>query len=190
MSRIGLKPIEILEGVTVKIENGVVLVEGPKGKLSQTIDSKIKAVIEDNKIKVTRVNEIGKTKAMHGTTRQLIYNMIKGVTDGWAKGLEIQGTGFRVTLTGNDLVFALGFSHPVNFPAPEGITFTVVENKITVSGIDKSLVGQTAAKIRAIRPPDAYKGKGIRYEGEQIKLKPGKQAKVGAVGAPAKAGGK
>ncbi|PIU04007.1 50S ribosomal protein L6 [Candidatus Shapirobacteria bacterium CG08_land_8_20_14_0_20_39_18] len=181
MSRIGLKPIEIPQGVTVKIENGLVSVEGPKGKMIQAINSKINAVIKDNKIEVARVNEEGKTKAMHGTMRQIIFNMIKGVTDGWTKGLEIQGTGFHASLNGNDLVFALGFSHPVNFPAPDGITFITVENKITVSGIDKSLVGQVAANIRAIKPPDVYKGKGIRYEGEQIKLKPGKQAKVGVV---------
>lgn len=190
MSRIGLKPIEIPQGVTVNIQNGNVLVEGPKGKLTVTIKSNIKAEVKDNKIEVVRTNEEGKTKALHGTVRQLLFNMVKGVTDGWTKGLEIQGTGFRVTLNGNDLTFALGFSHPVNFPAPAGIAFTVTENKIMVSGIDKSLVGQVAANIRAIKPPDVYKGKGIRYEGEQIKLKPGKQAKVGTVGGAAKPAGK
>lgn len=189
MSRIGLKPVEIPEGVKVNLNNQLVSVEGPKGKLEWLADRRLKISISENKLEVARSNDDGKTRAVHGTTRQLIDNMINGVTKGWQKTLEIQGTGFRAALSGQDLTLSLGFSHPVKVTAPVEITFSVVENKITVSGIDRSKVGQMAANLRAIKPPDPYRGKGIRYEGEQIKLKPGKQAKAGAVGG-AKPGGK
>lgn len=186
MSRIGKKTIEIPSGVNVKIDRRLVTVEGPKGVLSMTFAPGVDVVMSDNHLNVTRKNETQLSRALHGTTRQIIYNMIKGVSEGWSKSLEVVGTGFRVTLNGDKLVLALGFSHLVEIKAPEGISFTVSENKITVSGIDKGLVGQITANIRATKPPDPYKGKGIRLAGEKIKLKPGKQAKVGGAVAGAK----
>lgn len=178
MSRIAKKPIMIEEGVTITLENDVVKVKGPKGELSLKLPFGVKVEINEKDVKITApANKQDKA----GTIRQLIYNMVVGVTKEWSKTLEIQGTGFRVQLEGEKLVMALGFSHQVNVNPPQGITFTVAEQrKITVSGPDKQLVGETSAKLRAIKPPDPYKGKGIRFENEYIKLKPGKQVKVGA----------
>lgn len=182
MSLIGRKPIEIPLGVTVNCESGFLTVEGPKGLLKQPIPKGITVKIGDNQVRVSRLSDEKEKRALHGTVRQVIFNLIKGVTDGWQKKLEVVGIGYRPSLVGQNLILSLGFSHPVEVVPVEGVVFTVMENKITVSGIDKVLVGQMAAKIRAIKPPDAYKGKGIRYEGELIKLKPGKQAKAGAIG--------
>jgi large subunit ribosomal protein L6 len=181
MSRIGQKPIEIPTGVGLKVAGSQVEVKGPLGVLNQEIRPEIKVKTEGNQVLVARVNNTKLARSLHGLTRTLIANMILGVTEGFKKDLEIQGTGYRVKLEGDKLVFSLGFSHPVVFESIEGIKFEVAdERKITVSGINKILVGNVAAKIRKIRPPDAYKGKGIRYQGEEIKLKPGKAGKAGA----------
>jgi len=186
MSKIGKQPIEIPAEVEVLIKDDLVSVNGSKGKLELRIAPKIKLAIEDKKIIVSRLGEDKQAKANQGTTRQLIANMIKGVKEGWVKVLEIQGTGYRASLSGKNLVLSLGFSHPVEIIPPEGIEFQVEKNEIKVIGADKALVGQETAKIRKIRPPDVYKGKGIRYLGEVIKLKPGKAAKtIMAGGAPA-----
>lgn len=179
MSRLGKKEIIIPEGVKVELNDRVVSVAGPKGQLELRLMPGIDVEIGEGKVLTKSKN--GLPTAMHGTTRQILANMIVGVTTGWAKTLEVVGTGYRVSLEGEKLIFSLGFSHPVEFPPPEGIKFSVFENKITVSGADRALVGNTAAQIRHLRPPDAYKGKGIKYEGEKIKLKPGKAAKMGAV---------
>lgn len=181
MSRIGKKAILIPEGVTIDFRGGVLTISGPKGTLELKIHSGVELQINAKSIVVARKRDDKILKALHGTTRQLVENMVRGVTQGWTKTLELVGTGYRVSLEGNRLVLSLGFSHKVEFVAPQGITFAVAENKITVLGISKELVGQTAAKIRQLRPPDAYKGKGIRYQGELVKLKPGKTAKVGAM---------
>ncbi len=186
MSRIGKKPIKIPDGVTVKVDGGVVSVVGPKGALNFNFRPEIKISVADNVINVDRVSETNKAKSLHGLCRTLVENMIMGVTTGWNKGLEMVGVGYRGALEGTTLVLNVGFSHPVKFEAPEGITFTVLDNtKINVSGIDKQLVGETSAKIRRIRPPEPYKGKGIRYIGEVIRRKAGKAA-AKAVGGPAK----
>lgn len=178
MSRIAKKPIIIENGVTVSLNGGIVTVKGPKGELFLKLPPSVKVEVGENEVRVTAS---GNNQDKAGTIRQLIANMVTGVVKEWSKTLEIQGTGFRAQLDGEKLVMALGFSHQVEVNSPIGITFTVAEQKkITVSGPDKFLVGETAAKIRAIKPPDAYKGKGIRYENEYVKLKPGKQVKVGA----------
>lgn len=183
MSKIGKTPITIPEQVMVKIEGSLVTASGPKGELTFKIPAQIKVVKEKDKLVLTRVSDEGKTKALHGTVRQCLANMLRGVWQGFSKTLEIVGTGYRANLEKDRLVLSLGFSHPIEFPCPEGVKFEVEGGKIKVEGADKVLVGQTAANIRKIRPPDAYKGKGIRYEAEAVKLKPGKAAKVGA-GAP------
>jgi large subunit ribosomal protein L6 len=183
MSRIGIKPIKIDATITAKLEGGEIFVEGPKGKLSLKIPRNIEVEIGPEEIKVTPKKDALKMGALWGTIRQLIANMVIGVKDGWSKTLEIQGTGFKAVLNGDKLVLSLGFSHPVEIIAPEGISFAVTERKVTVSGIDKAVVGEMAANIRKIKPPDAYKGKGIRYDKEYIKLKPGKQVKAGLAGA-------
>lgn len=182
MSRIGKQPTEIPEGVEVLVKDEVVTVVGPKGKLTFKPAPKIKVTIKDEQISVSRQTEGKQAKANHGTTRQQIVNMIKGVKEGWTKTLEIHGTGYRAKMEEEKLVLSLGFSHPVEVVPPEGIEIQTEKNFIKVSGIDKALVGREAAKIKNIRPPDAYKGKGIRYQGEKIRLKPGKAAKVGAAG--------
>lgn len=185
MSRIGKKPVKIPSEVTVKIDGQVVTVTGPKGTLTQTFRPEIALRADRGNILVERVAATPKAKALHGLTRTLVENMVFGVDKGWNKGLEIVGVGYRGTVEGSDLVLNLGFSHQVKFPAPAGIAFEVKQNIINVSGIDKQLVGETAAQIRRLRPPEPYKGKGIRYVGEVIRKKPGKAAKaVGA--APAK----
>jgi large subunit ribosomal protein L6 len=183
MSRIGIKPIKIDSSITVKLENGEVFVEGPKGKLSLKIPRNIEVEIGAEEVKVMPKKDALKMGALWGTIRQLIANMVFGVTQGWSKTLEIQGTGFKAVLNGDKLVLSLGFSHPVEIIAPEGISFAVTERKVTVLGIDKTAVGEMAANIRKIKPPDVYKGKGIRYDQEVIKLKPGKQVKAGLAGA-------
>lgn len=183
MSRIGNLPIQIPEGVTVEKTGGQVLVKGSKGELKMNIDPKIEVLIGGQNILVKRKNEQKATKALHGLTRALLANMIKGVTEGWSKTVELVGVGFRAQSLGDTLNLTIGFSHPVKIRAPVGILFEVEDNtKITVSGIDKQLVGQVAAKIRAIKKPEPYKGKGIRYEGEYIRRKAGKAGKVEAAG--------
>ncbi|WP_125106983.1 MULTISPECIES: 50S ribosomal protein L6 [Gulosibacter] len=178
MSRIGRLPIEIPAGVEVKLDGALVSVKGPKGELKLTVAQPIEVKVEEGQVLVTRPDDERESRALHGLTRTLIFNNIIGVTAGYTKDLEVVGTGYRVMAKGSDLEFALGFSHPVNVPAPEGITFKVEgQNKISISGIDKQLVGETAANIRKIRPPEPYKGKGIRYAGEQVRRKAGKAGK-------------
>jgi large subunit ribosomal protein L6 len=164
--------------VDVTIDGQAVSVKGPKGSLSLTVAEPITVVREDAELRVSRPNDDGPVRALHGLSRTLIANMITGVTQGYSKTLEIVGVGYRVQARGSDLEFALGFSHPVPVRAPEGITFTVESpTRLTVSGIDKQQVGEVAAKIRKIRRPDPYKGKGVRYQGEVIKRKVGKTGK-------------
>lgn len=179
MSRIGKKPIPIPQGVEVKIENHTISIKGPKGELHFTFDPKIKVEKQNTEIKVLAIER--EAKALWGTTRAIIANMITGVTQGFKKQLEIQGVGYKAEVKGKKLILYVGFTHPVEIEAPEEIEFKVEKNIITVSGIDKQLVGQIASKIRAQKPPDPYKGKGIRYLGEQVKLKPGKKV-VGVAG--------
>lgn len=184
MSRIGNSPIVIPSGVTVSKTDSVVSVTGPKGDLSLSVDPSIGVEIEGDKVIAKRKSEQKRVKALHGLTRNLIANMIAGVTNLWSKNLELVGVGFRAQVNGNKLVLNVGYSHPVEIIAPEGINFEVADNtRIKVSGIDKQLVGQIAANIKKVRVPDVYKGKGIRYQGEYIRKKLGKSAKVGAAGA-------
>ncbi len=192
MSRIGIKPIEIPEGVTVFVQKEKVTVEGPHGKITQKIRPEIKVSVEEQKVKVSRLSQSKSAKALHGTVRALIANLITGVTQGFKKRLKLVGTGFRVKKEGDNLVLSVGFSHPVTIKPIEGIKFEAVgHNEIVVSGLDKALVGQVSASIRKIKEPDVYKGKGIRYQKELIKLKPGKAIKVGDEGAaPTKEGQK
>lgn len=179
MSKVGKKPIEIPSGITVSVgAKNQVSVKGPKGELKQDFDLNVKIEIKDNEVLVTPVKEVKRLYAVWGLVRNLIANMIEGVSKGYSKKLEILGVGYKVALKGKDLDLSLGFSHPVLFKAPEGITFNVEKNIITISGIDKQLVGQVSADIRKLRKPEPYKGKGIRYEGEQVRRKVGK--KVGA----------
>ena len=175
MSRIGKKPILILEGVEVKIEGQKVIVKGPKGELQKEIRPELKVEKKDNQILITPAKETKKTKAFWGLSRAIIFNMIKGVKEGFEKKLEIQGVGFRANLEGEDLVLNIGYSHPVKIKKPESINFSVVKNIITVSGSDKELVGQITARIREVRKPEPYKGKGIRYLGEEVRRKVGKK---------------
>jgi len=175
MSRVGKKPIEIPEGVEVKIENSKVIVKGPKGELQREVRPEIKVEIKDKEIVVIPQKETKKTNAFWGLTRTLIYNMVKGVTEEFEKKLQLEGVGYKVNLEGENLVLQVGFSHLVKIKKVEGINFSVEKNIITISGIDKELVGQVAAKIRKVRPPEPYKGKGIRYVGEEIRRKAGKK---------------
>jgi large subunit ribosomal protein L6 len=178
MSRIGKSPIPIPSGVEIKQAGSVVTVKGPKGTLTTEIHPDMIIKIEDGVLNVERPTEQRGHRSLHGLTRALVNNMVVGVTEGFTKNLEIQGVGYRVAAKGKDLEFALGFSHPVTVSAPEGISFEVPQpTRITVSGADKQAVGQVAANIRALRPPDAYKGKGIRYAGEIVRKKAGKAAK-------------
>lgn len=176
MSRIGKKPILIPDDVEVKIEKQNVLIKGPKGELSLEIQPEIKVEMEDKKLLVKPKIETKKTKAFWGTTRALLANMIKGVREGYEKKLEIEGLGFKAQLSGENLLLYVGFSHPVEIKSPSGIKFSVDKNIIAVSGIDKKLVGQISANIRKAKPPEPYKGKGIRYLGEVIRRKVGKKA--------------
>ena len=178
MSRIGRLPIPVPSGVDVAIDGQAVSVKGPKGALSLTIAEPISVAQEEAVINVTRASDEGKVRALHGLSRTLIANMVTGVTQGYSKTLEIVGVGYRVQAKGKDLEFALGFSHPVLVNPPEGITFRVeAPTRFVVEGIDKQLVGETAARIRKLRKPDPYKAKGVRYQGEVIRRKVGKAGK-------------
>jgi len=199
MSRVGKKLIEIPEDVEVKVEGNKVTIKGPKGELQKEVRPEVKVEIKEpasakasafgstksvsgqtksagkGKIFISPRKETKKTKAFWGLTRALLFNMVKGVTEGYEKKLQIEGVGYRATLEGEDLVLQVGFSHPVKIKKPEGVNFLMEKNIITVSGIDKELVGQIAAKIRKVRPPEPYKGKGIRYVGEEVRRKAGKK---------------
>jgi large subunit ribosomal protein L6 len=178
MSRIGRLPIDIPGGVTVTVEGQNVSVKGPKGELSLVVSAPIEVAIEDNQVVVTRPNDERLSRSLHGLTRTLINNQIIGVTQGYTKGLEVVGTGYRVAAKGNSLEFALGYSHPITVDPPAGITFQVEgNNKVTVVGIDKQAVGEVAANIRKLRKPEPYKGKGVRYAGEVVRRKAGKAGK-------------
>jgi large subunit ribosomal protein L6 len=177
MSRIGRKPVPVPDAVTVEIGADDIAVKGPKGELRQTFSPDMKVEQEDGVVTITRPTDRGEHRALHGLTRSLIANMVEGVTEGFEKRLEIQGVGYRAALKGKKLELALGFSHPVAIDAPEGIDFEVPQpTEIIIKGIDKQLVGQVAADIRKRRPPEPYKGKGIRYKDEQVLRKVGKRA--------------
>jgi large subunit ribosomal protein L6 len=177
MSRIGRQPIPVPDGVTVVIEPDVVHVSGPRGALSERVHRDMKIENNDGVLNVSRPTDRGEHRALHGLTRSLVANMVEGVTNGYAKTLEIQGVGYRAVLKGRDLELALGYSHPVPVKAPEGIEFEVPQpTRVIVKGISKQLVGEIAANIRKQRPPEPYKGKGIRYEGEHVARKVGKRA--------------
>ena len=178
MSRIGRLPVTVPSGVDVTIDGRAVMVKGPKGQLSLTVPEPISVGRgDDGAVEVTRPNDERESRSLHGLTRTLIANNILGVTQGYTKGLEVVGTGYRVQARGANVEFALGFSHPVVVEPPAGISFTVEgNNRLTVSGIDKQAVGETAANIRKIRKPEPYKGKGVRYAGEQVSRKVGKRA--------------
>ena len=178
MSRIGLKPITVPQGVEIKVNDGVVTVKGPKGELKENICKDLTIKIEDGILNVERPNDEKKIKALHGLTRSLIHNMVTGVTEGFSKELTIIGTGYRAQKNGNKLALTLGFSHPLELEDPEGITVEVPEqDKIVVKGLDKQKVGQYAAYIRTFRMPEPYKGKGIRYTDEYVRRKVGKTGK-------------
>lgn len=178
MSRIGRLPIDVPAGVTVSVDGRVVAVKGPKGELTLTVANPIEVAVEENQVLVSRPDDERESRSLHGLTRTLISNNIIGVTQGYTKGLEVVGTGYRVQQKGSSVEFALGFSHPVLIEPPAGITLTVEgTNKLTVSGIDKQAVGEAAANIRKIRKPEPYKGKGVRYAGENVRRKAGKSGK-------------
>ena len=176
MSRIGNKAVEIPDKVKVNIDGeGAVSVEGPKGKLDWKLPRQIRASVKDNQVSLVREAESRNVKALHGLSRSLVHNMVQGVSEGFTKQLVIEGVGFRAAVQGSNLNLSLGFSHPVAFPIPKDIKITVADNtKITIQGVDKKLVGQVAADIRGFYPPEPYKGKGVRYAGEQIRRKVGK----------------
>jgi large subunit ribosomal protein L6 len=181
MSRIGRRPVSILEGVEVRQANGTLKVKGPKGELTLDVHSDLKVVVEEQEVRVERFSDEKPHKALHGLTRALIANMVKGVTDGFSKTLELVGVGYRADLKGKGLTLQLGYSHPINYQAVEGVKLECPnQTTIVVSGPDKQKVGQTAAEIRSLRPPEPYKGKGIKYQGEHIRRKAGKTASSGA----------
>jgi len=179
MSRIGRKPIDIPAGVDVKLLDKTVRVKGPKGELEWSLPAGTKASVADNMILVERENDLKKNKALHGLSRNLIANMVTGVTTGYQQVMEIVGVGYRAQVQGSRIVLSLGFSHPVEFNLPEGITATVdpKQTQLTLSGIDKQKIGQIAANLKRLRKPDIYKGKGVRYAGQRMKLKVGKTGK-------------
>ncbi|HHY22245.1 MAG TPA: 50S ribosomal protein L6 [Bacilli bacterium] len=178
MSRIGLKPIEVPSGVDVKLDGATITVKGPKGELTREISSEMIVNIEGNEITVARPSEHKLHRSLHGTTRSVIFNMVEGVTKGFEKTLELIGVGYRASKAGEKLVLNVGYSHPVEFVPEKGIEIEVPSNtKIIVKGINKERVGELAANIRAVRPPEPYKGKGIRYEGEYVRRKEGKTGK-------------
>jgi large subunit ribosomal protein L6 len=181
MSRIGFAPITVPDGVDVDIQPGLVKVKGPKGELSQAINRELEVARENGTLSVKRPSEKRKFQQLHGLTRTLIANMIEGVTQGYKKDLEIQGVGYRAQLEGKTLVLNVGYSHPVRVEPEPGIEFKLeTPTRLSVEGIDKQMVGEQAARIRRIRPPEPYKGKGIRYLGERVRRKAGKAGKVGA----------
>lgn len=181
MSRIGNAPVNILPGVTVEKVGKTISVNGPKGALTMELNPAVSVEIDNSQVIIKRKSDQKKVRALHGLTRSLIANMVAGVSTPWVKNLELVGVGFRAQVADNKLTMNVGYSHPVEVIAPEGISFEVVDNtKIKVSGIDKQLVGQMAANLKKIRVPDVYKGKGVRYAGEYIRKKVGKSAKVGA----------
>lgn len=180
MSRIGLKPITVPGAVQVEIgNNNAVKVKGPKGELRQKLSDRVSIAQEDGTLNVTRDTDDREVKALHGLTRSLLNNMVVGVTDGFTKTLEIQGVGYRAQMQGKNLVLNVGYSHPVNIEPVDGISFAVEgNNRVTVTGINKQVVGEEAARIRGVRPPEPYKGKGIRYAGEYVRRKAGKAGKA------------
>lgn len=178
MSRIGKAPIQIPAGVEIKLEGNLVQVKGPKGELSREISKDMLVAIEDGALRVSRPTDEREHKALHGLTRSLINNMVEGVTKGYTRNLELVGTGYRAAKTGTNLTLSVGYSHPVVVEPPQGIEFTVpAQNQVVVSGINKEVVGQVAANIRAVRPPEPYLGKSIKYAGERIRRKEGKTGK-------------
>ena len=179
MSRIGKNPIQVPNGVDVKIQSNLIIVKGPKGELKWNFPGQMKVALEDKQIVVTRPSEEKQVIALHGTTRSIIANMVTGTSDGFKRDLLISGVGYRAQLQGNKISFTLGYSHPVEFELPAGVTAEVdkKQTQITLQCIDKQLIGQVAANIRALRPPNVYKGKGIKYADEMIKLKVGKSGK-------------
>ena len=175
MSRIGNQPIELPQGVEVKVDGATVRVKGPKGELVREVRPEVGVKVEDGQVVVTRSSDAKQHRAYHGLTRALVANMVEGVSTGFRKALEIVGVGYRADKRGKDLVLTVGYSHEVKYPEPAGIDLsTPSQTQIVVEGIDKQKVGQVAAELRAVRPPEPYKGKGIRYEGEQIRRKAGK----------------
>jgi large subunit ribosomal protein L6 len=177
MSRIGKQPVAIPQGVKVQIENGLVRAEGPKGKLSQSLPDGLSAKLENNTLVLTRGGDDRQARALHGTARALVANMVNGVKAGFERKLEIVGIGYRAQMQGKAIQLALGYSHPVIFPLPDGVTAEIEKQvSITLRGADKAVLGQTAAKLRALRKPDPYKGKGVKYAGEVIRRKVGKKA--------------
>lgn len=180
MSRIGQKPIIVSEGATATVADGVVTIKGPKGELKHRVHPDVAVVLEDREIRIVSRNASKKSAALWGLTRSLVANMAEGVVHGFRKELEYEGIGFRAQLEGSALVMRVGFSHPVRFTPLQGVTLSIEKNVITVAGIDKKLVGDSAARIRALKPPEPYKGKGIRYRGEIIRRKAGKKAVASA----------
>lgn len=175
MSRIGMKPIEIISGVKVAVAGDQVTVEGKLGKMDMTLPANITAVVEGNEVKVGRTSDEGNNKALHGLARSLIKNMIIGVAEGYKKELQIVGVGYKAVLAGKKLTLNLGYSHAIDYMVPEGIKMTITDNtKISIEGIDKQLVGEVAASIRSFKKPEPYKGKGVRYSDENVVIKPGK----------------
>ena len=178
MSRVGKSPITLPSGVDIKIEGSNVVVKGPKGQLDRRFNDRVSISLEEGVATLDRIDESRESRAIHGLSRALLANMVTGVAEGFRRDLEIQGVGYRAQLKGNDLELQVGFSHPVTIKAPAGITFEVPEpTKVSVVGIDKELVGQVAADVRKVRPPEPYKGKGIRYVGEYVRRKAGKAGK-------------
>jgi large subunit ribosomal protein L6 len=181
MSRIGKLPVKIPEGVSVEVSGQVARVQGPKGVVEKEFPKGVQITVNSGKITVSIRDGDESYKSLQGTTRAILQNMVRGVKDGWSKVIELVGTGYRAEVSGDTLTILIGFSHPVKFKAPEGISFSVQKTEITIEGADKEIVGQTAASIRAVRPPEPYKGKGIKYKDEYVRRKAGKAAK--AVGA-------
>jgi len=179
MSRIGLLPVKLPSGVTAELKGSEMTVKGPKGLLSRSMPDHVTFDIGSDELKVARVNDSKPARERHGLARSLVQNMVTGVSEGFVRELEIVGVGYKAKVSGRTLNMSLGYSHPINFEIPEGIEIKVARTDITVTGIDKEVVGQTAALIRAFRKPDAYKGKGVRYKNERIRLKAGKAGAVG-----------
>ena len=179
MSRIGINPISLPDGVNVKLQGNTIAVKGPKGELKWDMPAGLKVTIQDKNLKVERPSETKQFRSLHGTTRSIIANMVTGVNTGFQKNFDIMGVGYKAQVQAKKIIFTLGYSHPVEFDIPEGISAEVDKKmtQLTIQGIDKQLVGQVAANIRALRPPDVYKGKGVRFKGEHIKLKAGKAGK-------------